>query len=492
MSQQRPAEAGDIQALLASGFASLPEAAFLLLRIVEPQRARAWLARAPVTTMADLGRHQPTVLQLALSANGLRRLGLDAAALAAFAPEFVAGMAGDKARSRRLGDIGANAPTHWRWGAAGEPDILLLLYAESGKLATWQGELTEALQQSGLDVASVLATSDMGDKEPFGFTDGMSQPRIDWADTRVPGTPDDLDYGNLVATGEFLLGYPNEYGLYTDRPLLPGAGALPRATDQPGLADLGRNGTYLVLRELHQDVRGFWRFVADRAGPGGAEALAEAMVGRRLSGDPLVPPQDAPIRGIGPDPTDIARNRFTYAGDADGLHCPFGAHVRRANPRTGDLPGGRRGWLGRILGALGLPPADLRSDLVASTRFHRILRRGREFGAWVEPERAMRPDCPDPQSGLQFICLGASISRQFEFVQNAWLASAKFDGLSDESDPLTGNRMPLGAGAPTDRFSLPQANGATRRLHQLPAFVTVRGGGYFFLPGLRALRFLAG
>jgi deferrochelatase/peroxidase EfeB len=103
----------------------------------------------------------------------------------------------------------------------------------------------------------------------------------------------------------------------------------------------------------------------------------------------------------------------------------------------------------------------------------------------------MQPDCPDPQSGLNFICLNANINRQFEFVQNAWLASTKFNGLADESDPLTGNRLPLPMGLVTDRFSLPQENGVVRRLQRVPAFVIVRGGGYFFLPGVRALRFLA-
>jgi hypothetical protein len=69
--------------------------------------------------------------------------------------------------------------------------------------------------------------------------------------------------------------------------------------------------------------------------------------------------------------------------------------------------------------------------------------------------------------------------------------NAKFDGLADESDPLTGNREPLRGGGRTDRFSLPRADGPPRRLEGLPRFVTVRGGAYFFLPGIRALRYIA-
>jgi deferrochelatase/peroxidase EfeB len=130
--------------------------------------------------------------------------------------------------------------------------------------------------------------------------------------------------------------------------------------------------------------------------------------------------------------------------------------------------------------------------LISSSRFHRILRRGREFGGYLTAEEAVRPDAPDPRSGLHFLCLNANISRQFEFIQNAWLMNSKFDGLSDESDPLLGNREPLLSGQPTAAFGLPQPNGMVCSLAGMPQFVTVAGGAYFFLPGVRALRYLAG
>jgi len=493
MTAAHPVEAEDIQALLWSGFNALPAATFLLLRIQDRAAARAWLREAPVTTIGHLNTHQPTALQIALSANGLVKLGVADSVVGGFAAEFLSGMATDEARSRRLGDVGANAPANWRWGGQGEPDVLLLLYAEAEKLESWSGEIAATVEHSGFEIIGRLSTTDMGGKEPFGFVDGMSQPQIDWSGKRKPGTNADLNYGNLIVRGEFLLGYQNEYGQYTERPLLPDTpgAALPSAEDQPGLRDLGRNGSYLVLRELHQDVRGLWRFMAAQADGGRAEALAERMIGRHLSGDPLMPLQDEPIRGVARDAADIAHNQFTYDADAEGARCPLGAHVRRANPRTGDMPGGQEGLIMRLIRTLGIGRPDLRGDLVASSRFHRIVRRGREFGTWVPPNTAMQPDCPDPQSGLHFICLNANISRQFEFVQNAWLSSSKFNGMTGESDPVTGNRLPLRSGRATDGFSLPQQNGAARRLQPVPAFVTVRGGGYFFLPGVRALRFLA-
>jgi deferrochelatase/peroxidase EfeB len=156
------------------------------------------------------------------------------------------------------------------------------------------------------------------------------------------------------------------------------------------------------------------------------------------------------------------------------------------------MPGGQQGWLSQLIRMLGFGRQDLSQDLIAASRFHRILRRGREFGEKLDWRDALRSDAPDPQSGLHFICLNANIARQFEFIQNAWLISAKFDGMSDEADPLIGNRQPVPSSQPTDRFTLPQPRGINRRIEGLPQFVAVRGGAYFFLPGIRALKYFAG
>jgi len=92
---------------------------------------------------------------------------------------------------------------------------------------------------------------------------------------------------------------------------------------------------------------------------------------------------------------------------------------------------------------------------------------------------------------LQFVAINANLQRQFEFVQNAWLMRTKFDGLTEESDPLMGNRAPV-AGCPfTDTFSIPQSDGVRQRLMGVPQFIAVRGGAYFFMPGIRALRYLS-
>ena len=128
-------------------------------------------------------------------------------------------------------------------------------------------------------------------------------------------------------------------------------------------------------------------------------------------------------------------------------------------------------------------------DRVASTRFHRLLRRGRKYGAASLAESLA--GSPGAEAGIHFICLGANLARQFEFVQNAWMVGTKFDGLTAESDPLLGRRLPAPEGTRTDRYSIPQPGGPDRCVVGMPAFVTVVGGAYFFLPGIRALRYLA-
>jgi deferrochelatase/peroxidase EfeB len=141
---------------------------------------------------------------------------------------------------------------------------------------------------------------------------------------------------------------------------------------------------------------------------------------------------------------------------------------------------------------LGFGPRGFRDDLMSSVRFHRILRRGREYGSELKPEEALEPAPPnEPKRGLHFICLNANISRQFEFLQNAWMVNTKFSGLTGESDPLLGTRAKIPGCPITADFTQPQEDGLARKVSGLPQFVTVRGGAYFFLPSLRALRYFA-
>ncbi len=493
-----PIDCSDVQGLLRFGYFHLSEACFFLLRVRSRVAARLWLAAAPVSNAVKMPTYPDDALQIAITSAGFRALNVPDEIIGGFSAEFISGMAGEESRSRRLGDIGSSAPSGWRWGGAGRvPHFLVMLYSKPGGLEAWTRVVKGRLWNTAFEIIVCLSTEDMKGFEPFGFRDGVSQPTLDWARTRQGGG-DELEYGNLAAIGEFLLGYPNEYGKYTDRPLidprLDPHGQLLAAENDPNTRDLARNGSYLVFRDLEQDVRGFWHFIDRQTGssPVGRTKLAEAMVGRTKEGMPLVPTTSSQIAGVGPDAADVQSNQFTYEADVDGTRCPLGAHIRRANPRNGDFPYGTKGTIGWLIRILGFGRKNLRDDLTASARFHRILRRGREYGAKLSPEQALEPAVTDAEkSGLRFICLNANITRQFEIVQSAWLMSTKFDGLTEESDPLLGNRAPI-AGCPfTDVFSIPRSGGLRRRIKGMPHFVRVRGGGYFFLPSIRALRYVA-
>lgn len=486
----------DVQGLLRFGYGRLNEACFLLLRIEDSAAARSWLGRVPVATAQRLDPQPATAIQIAFTAQGLKALDVPEDIIEGFSAEFISGM-GEMNRSRRLGDIGDSAPSKWRWGGQSvEPHILVMLFAEAGELDSLKATSIAEVSASGLRLLKCLETEQLDGYEPFGFRDGLSQPAIDWDGEAADNGADKLEYGNFIALGEFLLGHRNEYGKYTDRPLIDSRrdpkGELMEAQDQPGKKDVAFNGTYLVFRQLRQDVRGFWRFLDEQANSNAEarKALAEAMVGRTLDGKPLVPTTDRRIPGVGAEPED-ALNQFTFDSDPKGTSCPLGAHIRRSNPRNADLPQGTKGLFSRLIRMLGLGRTNS-SDLIASTRFHRIVRRGRDYGTGLTLEAALQPEPPgDDERGLHFICLNANIARQFEFVQTAWINGTKFNGLSEESDPLLGNREPIPGCPVTNTFSIPREEGVRRRISDVPQFVTVRGGAYFFLPSLSALRYFA-
>jgi deferrochelatase/peroxidase EfeB len=502
----------DIQGLVRFGHGHLSEARFFLLNVADAAAARAWLKDAPITTAATSPKAN-VALQVAFTYEGLKAVGVPDEILRDFSDEFIVGMAGDESRSRRLGDVGPNDPKEWRWGQPGKvPHLMVLLYAATAeRLESRETEIKKEWWQAAFaELIPPLFTNDIGDIEPFGFKDGVSQPSLDWERKKPSRLRDTLDYTNMAALGEFLLGYPNEYARYTDRPLIDPKRdperILPLAENVPGKRDFGRNGTYLVCRDLAQDVPGFWQYVEAQANHDLKKRwdLAHAMVGRTVEGDPIVRLRPEPIDGVATDSKSAWHNQFTYENDPDGTACPFGAHIRRANPRNADLPPDARRLIRRIIRTLGFGSRGPRDDLLSSTRFHRILRRGREYGRQLDvadilgappgegeaPSRRASDEELKAERGLRFICLNANISRQFEFIQTAWMANPKFDGL-DERDPLVGGRAPAATGMPTDRFTRPQDSGLCARVAGLSDFVTVRGGAYFFMPGISALRYIA-
>jgi hypothetical protein len=132
---------------------------------------------------------------------------------------------------------------------------------------------------------------------------------------------------------------------------------------------------------------------------------------------------------------------------------------------------------------------DDASSSLATVNHHRILRRGRPYGEPYPDPTVAEPD--GKERGLLFFCLGTSLSRQFEFVQQSWVNDPKFADLWNEPDPITGSADNVtnatGEPAAEAEFTIPQVP-LRVRLKQVPRFVTVRAGVYLFLPGMDALR----
>jgi Dyp-type peroxidase family len=466
----------DIQYLLLSAYSRLSCASYVMLRVDDPTLARAWLGELAGKVTTAGRRREDVRLNVALTATGLRRLGLGDEELAVLPHAFRTGMASPR-RARILGDVGPSAPDQWAWGGPDNPvDILLLLFAREEP--TLRSEVAEHRTRAGAGgLVAVIPPLDAGrqpdTREHFGFNDGIGQPVIRGAEN-AERQFQRTQHATELAPGEFILGYVDTYGKPAPSPLLDPSrdpsGILPLGADPTTgqrKADLGRNGSYLVFRQLEQQVASFWQYLEattrqpdGESDPAVMTRLAAKMIGRWPSGAPLVKYPDAdPNAG-----TDRLNNEndFGYSQlDSAGLACPMGAHIRRANPRD----------------SLGPTP---QAALVSANR-HRLLRRGRSYG-----ERLADPLVDDGKKrGLYFICFNGDLERQFEFVQQTWLGSPVFGGLYGETDSIIGTQ-PLGGGTMT----IPREP-VRQRVHGLSRFVTVRGGAYFFLPGLRALKYLA-
>jgi len=469
----------DTQGLVVRGYGKLHGSAFVLLRSSDVARTKKWLGNLVPQVTSGLRRARGTAVNVAFTFPGLEALGLDRRHVRGFPLEFVEGIVSPH-RSLILGDVGGNRPERWDWGGSTQPEdavhAVLLLYAvDDAAMVTLLAAQRAAWEAAGMVAMRVLDTHVLPDrqgfKEHFGFRDGVGQPTIDGGEAprralpsllRRPDRPE-----NMVASGEFVLGYPNEYGHYASSPIVATdpTGSLPRCDDESGY-DLGRNGTYLVVRQLQQHVKRFWTFVRTVAGSDEAMIpLAARMIGRWPSGAPLVTSPDEDVAGL------EKFNQFGYAGDPYGFACPLGAHARRANPRDA------------------VPSSSSAAQSVTLSKRHRIIRRGRPYGPpldpTLDPVRMLQAEDDDVERGLHFLCINADIERQFEFVQHTWLNDPKFGGLYAGPDPLMGDRV-----GDFHSFFI-QGAPVRRRLVDLRPFVTVRGGAYFFLPGLEALRFLA-
>jgi Dyp-type peroxidase family len=413
-------------------------ATYILFRIDDRKAGRELMRRLSAVVTSAANPTSPLAdawVSVSLTYQGLKVLGVPQDSLDSFAWEFRQGMA---ARAKELGDIGESSPENWE-KPLGTPDVHVVLVAVAPGSQQLEASLErgrKAYQQ--LPGITVIWRQDCyalpTETEPFGFRDGINHPSIEGSG--IAGTnPKEKP----LKAGEFVLGYRDEMGgIQSTRPEV-----------------LGRNGTYVAFRKLRQRVAEFRQYLkANSTGPEDEELLAAKMMGRWRSGAPLAlcPFHDDPELGA-----DRRRNNnFLYEDDDPaGFKTPGGSHIRRANPRD--------------------------SSVAGVVRLHRMIRRGTAYGPLL-PEGVLQDDGHD--RGLMFAFVGAHLGRQFEFVQSQWINDGVFFGAGDDKDPIAGSNDEGGS------YTVPRRP-VRKRLQGIPRFVVTRGGEYCFMPGLRALRWLA-
>ena len=494
---------GDVQGNILHGY-KVDVVRQLVVRVADRRAAREFLGlvvsgddKVPQLTTAARWKDKPdSMLNVGVSATGLLALGVSASSYESFPSEFREGVV---ARAAKLGDVGDSAPKHWVQ-SLGNPDDVHLMWsihaASAAALERVSAQLESAWRHTGAFI--ITATLDgknlADDKVHFGYRDSISQPRFrvtdETGETNVFGLEDEQPLSHV---GAVLLGHDTSF---------PGV-----RWQEPVPAELGRGGTFNAFRVLEQDVAGFEAFLAEtvRQHPElDVELVAAKLMGRWRDGTPLIlapnrpdefrpPPKAAdcgPDRNlmgieaapmalhlIEPNPhvedralhdyREANLNHFdyvkpaeetTYNDDHEGLVCPIGAHIRRANPRG----------------------ARIVQRSANYTR--RLVRRGIPYGDEFDPAR---PNEGGPRGLLgNFIC--SSLIAQFESIMYDWVNK----GLQDPR--ITGTNDPvLGANdARTSRFEFSH-DGTTYVLRGFPRFIKTAGSAYLFMPSITGVRLLA-
>ena len=413
----------------------------VLLRVDDPRAGREVLRRLAqhIASAANWWDAASTWLAVGISYAGFEALGLPPESLQSFPQAFRQGMA---ARARELGDDGVNDPSRWEapYGT-GQVHIGVSAFSESDE-KRGRAMAVAREQYEGISGVSVLAMQDFGaqpgDLNPLGYKDGIDQPPIEGSGVEPwPGQ------GRPIKAGEFILGYPGEAGSLLPMP-------------QPDV--LGRNGTYVGLRKYQSRVGAFNRFLhANGSTEEERELVAAKLVGRWRSGAPLTlaPERDDPA--LGADPR--RNNDFSYANDARGQQAPLGCHIRRMNPRDSEL------------------------TRLTDTNIHRLIRRGTTYGVPYDANALSTEDDEVPRGAI-FLFISAKAMATMEFLQQEWINDGNFIGAGDERDPIIG-RQEDGA-----TFTIPRKP-VRRRLQGIETFNVLRGGEYFFMPSLGALKWVS-
>lgn len=421
-----------IQGFVLRGY-SHPRARHFMIHVPAATNGKAFVAAiTPLITTATIWSEKPLVCcNVGFTADGLQALGIDVTQ-ANLAAEFVEGaiQRGFKCTGDDydLGDTGDSAPNHWILDlGSGEVHIILSVYAMNPEARdTATAATLQLIRDAGVKLLGTHDSDDvLGDSRVhFGYHDGISQPNIAGGTAKSDNQP-------VVATGEFVLGYPGEANV-------------PR----PGPTFDPANGSYSAFRVLKQDVDAFFAFLAKAAGQYDLpqEVIQAKFCGRWADGTPLVLSADHPDPGV-------SRNDFDYKDDFPARKCPIASHIRRSQRRNED------------------------------TQQHRILRRAFPYGPPYVPQDGQ-------ERGLigHFIC--TSLQQQYEFVISQWVNGTTVDarsrdaliGAIDAQHPPAFNFYWKGANDPAEHRVKVEGFGR---------FTTTRGGAYCYLPSIAGLGVLA-
>jgi Dyp-type peroxidase family len=417
-----------------------------------------------------LGIVESSWANLGLTFHGLQVL--DAPGVQDFPDSFKSGMA---ARSEFIGDKDTSAPAGWVAPFNQQIDAVVILASDTAQdLDAAYVRLRARIEPPGVVELSPTLDGNVRPEpnrghEHFGFKDGISQPGI-------AGLTRSSKHGqDEIATGEFLIGYPDQDGRISGGAVPapgPNEPGYPNQQATPALPSWAKDGSFVVLRRLRQSVAAFNDFVAQQATSLGVDPglLGAKLVGRWRSGAPLERTRNAPtsLDPSASDPSithpsilsDHHINDFDYApDDEDGHLVPRAAHIRKVNPRSETPPG---------------------KD---ESNRHRILRRGIPYGPeFVSGEPPYGPNVSaDQDRGLVFVCYQSSLARGFEFIQQSWANQEDFPRPADGRDSIISQDID-----PRD-FNLTPQN-----VHlAIGRWVTTTGGEYFFSPSLDAIKLLS-
>jgi Dyp-type peroxidase family len=460
----------DVQGTILRGY-RVDLARHFILSITNAAKAGAFLTSLidgtngfPRITTAHRWTEKPECfVNIGFTAPGLAALGITEQQLATFDKPFQLG-ATSTTSAANVGDIGDSSPENWIGGLSNgaKVHIVLNLWVDDDPqiLEAVTLRLRTAFAPGGLTELSAHDAHALPDNHVhFGYRDNIAQPTVIGAPPRKRKIPDDQP---PVATGEFLLGYPNQgNGTYSVQP-----------------PELSKNSSYAAFRILEQDVAAFDAFLAEYAEKAGVdvETLAAKVCGRWRNGNPLELQPDAPGEPL----LNSQINNFTYVSpdatkdDTLGLRCPIGSHIRRNNPRNAAITG-------------------------TDSTHHRIVRRAMPYGPAYDPAK------PDSiPRGLIGYFINASISNQFEFITEQWNLDSKFvkaatgPGGKEAGNAffnISGEDVFLGVNDPADSsFTLAALGAKGKNNTVITGFsrtITTRGGAYVFLPSISGLRYLA-